>query len=131
MWAAPATGAYAGCEGSSFDCEDASLQPRAKTQTQLRPQRLPPIDWPVAGATGGLVTFSDAQLQTDRRQRISQALHSAGLLDSDYARQLLANVPGSTAMRRDLVASAYAAQTLRDPVAGDSLPALAQPSSQQ
>lgn len=40
-----------------------------------------------------LTTFTDKQLQNDRRTRISTALFEAGLLDSQYARNILSDVP--------------------------------------
>ncbi len=40
-----------------------------------------------------MTTFTDKQLQNDRRTRISTALFEAGLLDSNYARNILAQVP--------------------------------------
>ncbi|KER26365.1 hypothetical protein T265_06350 [Opisthorchis viverrini] len=48
-----------------------------------------------------LTTFSDAQLYADRRTRITAALHSAGLLDSDYARTLLSGVQPTVPPRKD------------------------------
>ncbi|VDD81046.1 unnamed protein product [Mesocestoides corti] len=42
-----------------------------------------------------ITTFTDAQIQKDRRNRISTALFEAGLLGSNYARNLLAQVPPS------------------------------------
>ncbi|KAF5398659.1 hypothetical protein PHET_07902 [Paragonimus heterotremus] len=48
-----------------------------------------------------LTTFSDTKLYTDRRTRLTAALHSAGLLDSNYARALLATVPSDRPTRKD------------------------------
>ncbi|TGZ64442.1 hypothetical protein CRM22_006368 [Opisthorchis felineus] len=48
-----------------------------------------------------LTTFSDAQLYADRRTRLTAALHSAGLLDSDYARTLLSGVQPTVPPRKD------------------------------
>lgn len=38
-------------------------------------------------------TFTDKQLHNDRRNRLSTALYEAGLLDSEYARNLLKSLP--------------------------------------
>ncbi|KAF7232985.1 hypothetical protein EG68_07034 [Paragonimus skrjabini miyazakii] len=48
-----------------------------------------------------LTTFTDTKLYTDRRTRLTAALHSAGLLDSNYARALLATVPSDRPTRKD------------------------------
>ncbi|KAF6775167.1 hypothetical protein AHF37_05855 [Paragonimus kellicotti] len=48
-----------------------------------------------------LTTFSDTKLYTDRRTRLTAALHSAGLLDSNYARALLATIPSDRPTRKD------------------------------
>lgn len=40
-----------------------------------------------------ITTFTEDQLQRDRRTRLSTALFEAGLLNSNYARNLLAQVP--------------------------------------
>ncbi|GAA54198.1 coiled-coil domain-containing protein 148 [Clonorchis sinensis] len=48
-----------------------------------------------------LTTFSDSQLYADRRTRLTAALHSAGLLDSDYARTLLSGVQPTVPPRKD------------------------------
>ncbi|VDL85320.1 unnamed protein product [Schistocephalus solidus] len=52
-----------------------------------------------------LNTFTDKQLQSDRRTRLSAALFDAGLLDSDYARDLLAQVPLERPVRLEMMTS--------------------------
>ncbi|CAL8108817.1 unnamed protein product [Calicophoron daubneyi] len=50
-------------------------------------------------------SFSDEHLHADRRTRLTSMLHSAGLLDSGYARALLATVPSSFPTRKDNLTS--------------------------
>ncbi|KAA0194598.1 hypothetical protein FBUS_02855 [Fasciolopsis buskii] len=72
---------------------------RHKIQSELevdRPQLAGRYDAP-------LNTFSDEQLYADRRTRLTTALHAAGVLDSNYARALLATISASQPTRKDNV----------------------------
>ncbi len=46
-----------------------------------------------------MTTFTDKQLERDNRNRLSTALFEAGLLDTDYARNLIAQLPGAVGGR--------------------------------
>lgn len=74
---------------------------RRKIQSELevdKPQLAGRCDAP-------LNTFSDEQLYADRRTRLTAALHAAGVLDSNYARTLLATISASQPTRKDNVTS--------------------------
>ncbi|THD24943.1 Coiled-coil domain-containing protein [Fasciola hepatica] len=63
------------------------------------------ISQPIGRHEAPLNTFSDAQLYADRRTRLTAALHAAGVLDSNYARALLATISSTQPTRRDNVTS--------------------------
>lgn len=52
--------------------------------------------------------YSDAQIMSDKRFRLQQALHAAGLANSEYARQVLKGVEPARAPRPDMKSTVFA-----------------------
>ncbi|CAH8471834.1 unnamed protein product [Heterobilharzia americana] len=61
-----------------------------------------------------LYTFTNAQLCADHRTRLTAALHSAGVLDSDYARILLSNISSNRQTRKDTMTSKEFREAIND-----------------